>query len=398
MSATGKARPFPRRWPLLRLVDWLVALEPAPKPKRGALLLRLHGGIGDALLFRAAIERYAEALGLPLAELAVLGSSAWAPVAALFYQGIETILIDERRLARDPLYRWRTLRAIRRRGFKAAICGVRDRQPHVADAALVASGADARIAVEPRPDPKYDAMAAHYRPRLTRIVPAPAARDPSQPLHETEHQADFLSKLAGRPLAIALPILAPPPGPLPLMRPGERYVVLNLGASEGFKRWPVARQVEIARRVLARGHSAVFLGGRGERALAAEIDAAVQSLPPGARGARAIGAIDALDLAAAARLVAGAAALVSSDTGLGHLALFLGTPSVLVTGGGFFGLFMPYPDSLAPPKSRFLFERMPCYFCAWACTERAPGEATYPCLDRVTTEAVWQALDGLGVL
>ncbi|HUC62831.1 MAG TPA: glycosyltransferase family 9 protein [Alphaproteobacteria bacterium] len=388
----------------MRLVDALAAAIPAPAAKRGVLVLRLFG-IGDALLFRAAVERYAEAIGVPLDELAILGSTAWAPVAPLFYRGLRVELIDERRMARDPLYRLATLVRIRRRGYRIALCGMRYRQPHVVDSLMVASGAVERIAIEPRANPKYDGMFAHYRPKLTRIVPSPDAPPgfaqgavPMRRRHELEHQATFLSALAGRPIELALPTLAPPPGPTPLLEPGERALLLNLGASHGPRRWPLAFHLELARRALAAGVSAIFLGGPTERPLAYEVATAIAGLDASTGRARAIAAIDTLDFADVARLVAAAAATVSSDTGIGHLAILMGRPAALIVGGGHFGPFMPYPPALEPKGARFVHVPMACYHCDWSCSVMAPGAATFPCIERVAPERIWAALLELGLL
>jgi ADP-heptose:LPS heptosyltransferase len=291
---------------------------------------------------------------------------------------------------------------LRRRGFRIALCGMRYRYPHVAESLLLASGAEQRVVAEPQPSDKLDAMFAHYRPRMTRVVPLPEPRarfaEDGTPLprrHEIEQQLDFLSALSGREVTLAaLPEIPVPQGAPPLVRQGERYVVVNLGASHPPRRWPLARNLEIAGRLMAAGCSVVLLGGPAEAGMRTEVEAALSGLstPGSGSGARAIVAIGSLDFPAATRLVAAAAAVVCADTGMGHLAVMLRRPAVLVVGGGNFGPFMPYPAALTPPRVRFLHAPMPCFHCDWACDRLPASGGTFPCVERVGVETVWTAL------
>jgi len=143
--------------------------------------------------------------------------------------------------------------------------------------------------------------------------------------HEVAYCLD-LARAAGAdgPPVPALAAPATPYRPSGLA-PGERYVVLHPGASNGSaKRWPAASWARLAREAAtALGLRAVVTGGPGEREL-------VASVVDGA-GAAALGSTDAslLELAA---LLAGAAALVSGDTGPLHLAAALGRPALGVYG------------------------------------------------------------------
>ncbi len=389
-------RALPRRWWMFRLSELLISCIPYKKQKNGVLILRMFG-IGDALIFRTVLEKYAEALGVPLSGITILGSAAWC-AAVPFFNGVNIELIDERRFARRLFYRLKIMLRLRRRGFKTAICGMRFRQPHVIDALMLASGADERIVVEPRPDEKFNAMFAHYLPLMTRIVSAPEADKPrdtnGQPLpltHEIEHQLAFLSAVAGRAITLdALPKLDLPAGLPSLVKAGARYVVINVGASHGPRRWPLDSVCEIARRFMAQGITVVLLGGPSEASLKKEIE--LKASEVAGQGGRLITAINTLDFMDAARLLNHAAIFVSSDTGLGHLALMARIPSVLIVGGGHFGSFMPYPKHLMQPRICFLYHPMPCYHCNWNCTMMPPGGTTFPCVQEVSVVQVWQAI------
>jgi len=130
--------------------------------------------------------------------------------------------------------------------------------------------------------------------------------------------------------------LPPPRGPVATQAIGA--TLLHPGAASEARRWPVARWIAVARAERARGRRVILSGGPAEVVRAGVI----------ARGA---GLDDAsifagrTDVLGLARLVAAASRVVCGDTGVGHLATALGTPSVL--------LFGPTPPALwGPPPSR----------------------------------------------
>jgi ADP-heptose:LPS heptosyltransferase len=138
----------------------------------------------------------------------------------------------------------------------------------------------------------------------------------------------------------------------------------------------------------------VLLGGPSETGLKQSIESFVTGLASmkGEGRGRAIVSINEFDLAVAARFVAQAEIVISNDSGIGHLAIMLGKPSVLIVGGGHYGSFMPYPAALTPARVRFLSHLMPCYHCNWNCTMMSPGGKTFPCVDNVRVDQVWQAV------
>ena len=99
----------------------------------------------------------------------------------------------------------------------------------------------------------------------------------------------------------------------------DRYVVLLHAASRADKRWSEASWIELARRLHAQGFTPVYPGGSdAERAVAARLAAAVDGAI----------AAPAMALGEAAALLAHAHGVVGVDTGLTHLAVALGVPTV----------------------------------------------------------------------
>jgi len=118
----------------------------------------------------------------------------------------------------------------------------------------------------------------------------------------------------------ALRLATPPDEP-----PARGVVVVHPGAASGSRRWPADRFAVVARTLAASGATVVITGTTVERALALRIaDAA--GLGHGAVLAGRTG------LARLAALVAAAALVISNDTGVAHLAVAYGTPSVTLFG------------------------------------------------------------------
>ncbi len=137
--------------------------------------------------------------------------------------------------------------------------------------------------------------------------------------HAVERNRELVAKIFGysleRPARYGLvPPEAPPP-----WAPAGPYAVLLHAASRAAKRWPDDRWIALARLLAGSGYATVFPGGS-----AAEREAAARLalLVPNAFAA------PAMDLAACASLIAHASLVAGVDTGLTHLAVALGRPTV----------------------------------------------------------------------
>ncbi len=161
---------------------------------------------------------------------------------------------------------------------------------------------------------------------------------------------------AGLPSAWPLPELKISPGEVDSWRQkrglaGERRPVVALapGAVGPAKRWPAAAYAKLAQNLSAEGHAVWVLGGPDEKALATEIvgDSEARDLTGH-------------DLREAVLALAAAAAAVSNDSGLLHVAAALGTPSV-----GIFGPTSPWHWAPLNPLAATLetTQELPCRPC-----------------------------------
>ena len=111
------------------------------------------------------------------------------------------------------------------------------------------------------------------------------------------------------------------------LMPGARYAVLNPGGNNHAKRWPAARFAALADHLHARHGLTVLVNGSP-----AEADV-IQALIDAARVARPVNlAACGSTLGSLKSVVAGAALMVTNDTGPRHIAAAVGTPLVSLFG------------------------------------------------------------------
>jgi heptosyltransferase-1 len=247
----------------------------------------------------------------PQAELAWAVEAPYAQLAALHPAVARTIPVPLRRLRDRPFSpaAWRGMRAAR-----AALRA--QRWDYVVDAqgllksACVARwarstmfGLDKRSAREPIAARFYDARI--FVPRA---------------MHAVERNRSLFAQVFGYPVEGAPRYGLVPPAEAPAWAPQGRYAVLLHAASRADKRWPDGHWIALAQRLAADGYATVFPGGSdAERAAAARL---AETVGEGALAA------PAMSLVEAAALLGHASGVIGVDTGLTHLAVALGVPTV----------------------------------------------------------------------
>jgi heptosyltransferase I len=138
-------------------------------------------------------------------------------------------------------------------------------------------------------------------------------------MHAVERNRSLVAQVFGYPIDASADYgLAQPPMP-PAWAPTRPYIVMLHAASHKLKMWPEAYWVELGQRFARRGYASVLPAGTAaERAAAHRIsmDIGDSVVAPAA------------DLTEMAALLAHAWAVVGLDTGLTHLAVALGRPTV----------------------------------------------------------------------
>ena len=369
-----------RRWWMFRPIDLMVALCPVPQHRKGVLVVRMDG-IGDMVLHRAALDHLAPALGVHVGEITVLGCHSWKGLADPVFSGYRLVTIDEHAFEKKWLYRLKIALWVRRQGFRMAVCDMFMRKVLTADSLVQMSGAPERVVCQPFVTDRTRREWAWYLARATRVIDTGP-----YPTHDGLRHFAFLSALAGRTIPPEVPSIPWPDRPSPVPA-GSPYVVMNFGSNEPGRRWPFEQFLHLAGRCRDRGWRVVFVGAAAE-AFAKPLVAAKSD--PGL-----IDAIGHWSLPQVVDAMKGALCVVSNDTGPGHLALGCGAATVLIAGGGHWGCFVPYPESIRPARAIFLTREMECFHCLWRCFKRSSRLDAFPCVAEVSSDEIWAAMDSL---
>ncbi len=365
-----------RRWWLFRITDAMQRMKALARGRKGILVIRMDG-IGDMVLFRNSLEDYAQAFGVPKEQIFVLGCKSWESVADHVFDGYHVMAIDEHKYAKRLLYRIWVNARVRRLNVAVTVCDAYFRRALMADSLARVAGAPKTIMSLPYINGPTRAEYAWYLSQVSDVVDTGP-----YPRHEIERHAAFTALFTGDapdPKAPRLPWRNNPP-PVATDKP---YAVLNPGSNEYGRRWPMAQYIELAGWLAGQGMRVVFIGKAEEKAAVIPasddvIDLTGKTTLP-----------EMFDLMHRAALV------VSNDTGPAHVAIGLGAPSVVIVGGGHFGCFVPYPESVRPETARFVYQRMDCYHCFWRCHKREDAKASFPCVAAVDMSQVQEACGDL---
>jgi len=152
------------------------------------------------------------------------------------------------------------------------------------------------------------------------------------------------------------------------------YAVLCPFTTRPQKHWLEPRWAHLADRIQRDlGLSAVLLGGPGDQESAARIRNLARKEPMDLAGST--------TLLQAAAMIDRSALLVAVDTGLGHMGIAFGRPSLLL-----FGSTCPYLDTTRP-NARVLYHRMDCS----PCKRKPTCHGAFTCMKSIEVEEVLAA-------
>ncbi len=308
--------------------------------------------IGDALMAQPLLGRLHEKI--PELELDVLAPDWVAAVVRRMPEVDDVIAAPFRHRALQLRERWRLGRSLKRRGYRQAIV-----LPNTWKSALVPFFADIPLRSGYVGESRYGLLNLLYK-----------ADGAAMPLHYAR-----LSEPPGKQVKEPLPgarLRAAPHAIESAKRrfglPG-RYIALCPGAEYGpAKRWPYFRELSEAL-----PEQAVILGSANDAEAA-----------QGLRGANLVGKTT---LDAAIDLLAGAALVVSNDSGLMHIAAALGRPQVAL-----FGSSSPLHTPPLSQGARVLWLRPECS----PCFQRVCPLGHFRCMREMTVETVVKEIQNLG--
>jgi len=350
-----------------------------PAHPRGIGLIRIDS-IGDFILWLDAAKEFRNLY--PNTKITLVANHIWSDLAMLLPYWDEVISVDRKRLTRNLLYRFNTLRQIRQHGFESAIQPTFSREYLRGDSLIHASGALRRIgstgdlsninAWQKKISDKW----------YSQLIPATAKQ-----LMELQRNAEFMRNLGLRDFTAGTPSL-PPLADLPEKLMMEQpYFIIFPGASFPGRQWPVAQFGRLLSELTAtKCWRAVLCGSREEHSLCARV---IDS-----SGTKALNLAGKTSLPELVEVIRRAKFLIGNETSAVHIAAAVGTPAVCILGGGHYGRFLPYViDQANHPLPTPIFQQMDCFGCNWQCTQPHDKDATVPCISAITIDQVMEAIE-----
>lgn len=308
--------------------------------------------MGDSLLSASMLPHLQGAF--PLASITVVCQEPMRALYEVCPHVSRVITFDRDKALADPDYCEEIAVTIRNEGADLALNSAFSREP-IGDFWVSASGAPRRVGWEgSRGNPPGDADAGLDRGYTDRVPVDPALG------LELERNARFLQALGIGAKDLQPAVWVPDEDAAfvdklwrTLDLPEGRTVALFAGAaSEGLA---YGGYGEALRKVVAdSGLRLVALGSQGERALnQRHLDAVARD---------SVNLCGQLTFRQTAALLRRCRLAVGAESGLAHLACAVGTPNVVVLGGGHFGRFMPYT-----PLTATAVLPLDCFLCEWSC-------------------------------
>ncbi len=337
------------------------------------MLVRLDA-IGDFVLWLDSAKEFRRLY--PGSIITLCCNTAWSELAALLPYWDEVLPIDLHRFNEQLLYRWKFLLTIRVADFDVAIQPTFSRNFREGDWIILASRASQRIGSTGNLSNISKEKKAVADRRYTHLVPAS-----NLPLMELERNAEFISNLSGNAFKAELPKLQQLitlPDNLKFF--GE-YIIIFPGASWQGRQWPAAFfAAVIAHLHKSHGLQTLLCGSSTERALC-------QIVADTARVAT-VNLAGKTTLPELLELIRGARLLISNDTSAVHIAAAAGVRSVCILGGGHYGRFLPYPETVYGIKPLVAVKKMPCFDCNWQCSQEYDQSGAVPCISSISIEEV----------
>lgn len=340
-------------WLLLLIIDMVLARLPSFKKKRGLGII-LVNRLGDAVLalptLKVLQERYGE-------DIEIIGDTSWKVLKDNLYQEFTIHFIQEKKYRENFIYRLKTNLHIKSRNWKTCISFFHHSSITREGYMLQVSAAEEKIVAS---IPQYITESRKHN-WLFSITDALADRQipSSEATYQLQlkgrsmtaqmHVLDRLNQFTAQLFHTAIPFAYPS---IPLFAhevatlKGKKYIILNFGASQVGRCWPLTNWVLLARLLNDLGYMTVFSGGPDEVKYQAELEQLLSQHE--VASAQTVLLINKIDFTALMGVFQQASLYIGPDTGTTHLAIALGLKSIVLFANNIparFGDYFPYPNA-----------------------------------------------------
>jgi len=314
--------------------------------------------IGDAILASSMLPFIREKYNNPKITVVCRSHIAELYESCPYVDAVLTF--DEKRMRGDPAYASGVLESVRNLGVDCALNAVYSRDV-ICDLIVAASGARLRIGMHGNLCNISEELRAKHNQWYTDLLPSEGQRK-----SELQRHVDFLHGLGCKVDKLTPQLWLRPQDEAfadewfgrESLRP-EETVALFAGVQSPERIYAGYGQA-IAAVCKQNGFSVVALGAGSDRELNQRNLKDIENA-----GVQVYDLSGALTLRQSAAIIKRCRLAVGAETGLAHIAAAVGTPHVIVIGGGQFGRFMPYSASTS-----LVCLPLDCYGCGWKCKYR----------------------------
>lgn len=383
---------------LLILLDRFVCFFSSPDRslevplKRKVVFLRLDA-IGDFVLWSSFLDEWDRLYPKKKYHRTLVGNVLWTDLAKEFNFFDDVIGIDRRRFSSFSAlgYRIKTLRTMRRLRCEVLLHPTFSRDLLVSESIAYAIPANEKVAPQGDFINLLPGERFLNRGLYNRLLPNFPNKS-NKPRMELLEEGWFLQALSGNPVSIQRPTFSKiKTSPVNSLE-NKQYFVVSPGAGESKRQWEFTKFIEVAR-VLQRDHGwiCVFCGSNADKQLFSK-QAPVSDL-------QFVNLMGETSLVELISIVKKSKLVLTNETGTAHLAAACSVPTICITGGGHFGRFVPWKVEELEECSNpmIIAETMPCFNCNWTCHYKVEKNLPFPCISKISTEAVLQKIQNLPI-
>ncbi len=190
----------------------------------------------------------------------------------------------------------------------------------------------------------------------------------------------FSSFLWGSAMTPTLPDLRMFSWPQPKLPTGKRHWVIGPFSGNAIRDYPMVRWREVFQQLAPSlsPDSLLICGAASQSDKAEEFGKMMQDILP------VTNLCGRLTLAETAGLLLESELVFATESALAHLSVALRRPTIVILGGGHFGLFAPWGMKIAPV--RWMTNQVDCYGCNWACIH-----SSAICIQNIPTSKIVEA-------
>ncbi len=373
----------------MRMLAWCI---PGAQKKEGIAVLNLEA-IGDVVLWFGVLKQYRGVYPTKKITVFIKKEIQLADIIKANEWVDDVIQIEYKKFLKNPLYSASVVYAIRKAGYEMFINNDFTASEIVGKMITITSGAARTVGYEgmefERVTPfngqqkrNIAFIDRHILPKYDKLISAidkniEAYKKKSELPHCLYHYKKIFEESVGRVMPEYTPDIKKA-ATSHVKFPTNKYVVINPGASVGYKRWPLKRFSAVGRLCVAMGYDVVLVGSRAEEGLASILKQHI--------GGTAVSYAGKTSMSELVEVIRNASMVVTNDTGTSHIAIATETPAICIVGGGQFGMFCGHGDVVL---QQWVYQKTPCYLDNWRCgIEAIQKNVSSPCIDCVSESAV----------